>query len=117
MRRLDGLIGDLTKLLRGLERTSYWDRGGHRLPRGRTVTVTTARTGSIPTETGSAGSTISTATGCPTSLRRYGRPDASDGADGPGMRYEIDPQRCPFPGKYVKYLTEAEREEHRLFVP
>ena len=117
VRRLDGLIGDLTKLLRGLERTSDWDRGGHRLPRGPDRDGDHRPDGLDPDGDGD---------GRLDDLDGDGLPDVPppirDGptlptkAMDPSMRYETDPERRPFPGKEVKYLTDAEREEHRLFV-
>jgi hypothetical protein len=117
LRRLDELIGNLTTLLRGLERTSTWDRGGHRLPRARDRDGDHRPDGLDPDGDGD---------GRLDDLDGDGRvdipPPIRDGPTlptkpmDPSMRYETDPERLPFHGKAVKYLTDAEREEYRLFV-
>jgi hypothetical protein len=117
LRRLDELIGNLTTLLRRLERTSTWDRGGHRLPRARDRDGDHRPDGLDPDGDGD---------GRLDDLDGDGRvdipPPIRDGPTlptkpmDPSMRYETDPERLPFHGKAVKYLTDAEREEYRLFV-
>ena len=117
LRRLDDLIGDLTRLLRGLERTSSWDRGGHALPRRPDRDGDRRPDGLDPDGDGNGRLDDLDGDGLPDIPPpvRDG-PVLPTGPMDPGMRYETDPQRFPFHGKSVKYLTEAEREEHRLFV-